>query len=68
MNKTPLRFRALYLIAPDFAQKQYTKYLRNRADEEAPIKEEPTTEIYTATCYAGAPAIWSMAAAWREAR
>lgn len=41
MNKTPLRFRALYLIAPDFAQKQYTKYLRNRADEEAPIKEEP---------------------------
>ena len=41
MDKTPLRFRALYLFSPELAQKRYTNYQKKRHAREAPAREEP---------------------------
>ena len=42
MKNAPMRYRALYFFAPDYAQKQYTKYLRQQTDDEKPEKTGPT--------------------------
>lgn len=41
MNKAPLRYRALYLLSPELAQKRYTDYVNRKQDKEAPAKEGP---------------------------